>query len=180
MTPGSDPVEAIVAGWRASLPSLDASPMLVIGRLMRIAERCDVLLRPPFAAAGLAAGDFDVLAALRRTDPPHALTPGELAGAVLVTSGAVTKRVDRLERAGLVLRTRSDRDGRGRVVTLTDSGRTLTDRLIRVHMDNERALLATLDAEEREVLGRLLGRLLVAVEPDPAVHTARRPGRSAP
>ena len=180
MTAGHDPVEAIVAQWRERLPSLDASPMLVIARLMRVAERCDVLLRPPFADAGLASGDFDVLAALRRADPPHALTPGELADVVLVTSGAVTKRVDRLESAGLVLRTRSSRDGRGRVVTLTPSGRTLTDRLIRVHMDNERALLAALDAGERKALGRLLGQLLVSVEPDSAAHTARRPGRSAP
>ena len=166
-----DPVEEIVARWALRLPSLDTSPMLVVARLMRIAERCDALLRPPFADAGLASGDFDALAALRRADPPHALTPGALADAMLVTSGAVTKRVDRLEAAGLVVRSLSSRDGRGRVVTLTAQGAALTERLIRVHMENERELLAALDPAELDVLGRLLGRLLVSVE-SASVQTA--------
>lgn len=162
-----DAVARIVGQWRDHMPALDATPLLVLGRVMRIAERCDVLLRPPFAAAGLASGDFDTLAALRRAEPPHSLTPAELADSMLVTSGAVTKRVDRLEAAGLVTRTRSTQDGRQRVVALTGSGQELTDRLMQAHMDNERALLAPLAPDEVAELERLLARLLTAVEAPP-------------
>jgi DNA-binding MarR family transcriptional regulator len=160
----ADPIAAIVDQWRQAIPALDASPMLVIARLMRAAERCDARLRPLFADAGLAGGDFDALAALRRAEPPHALTPGELGAAMLVTSGAVTKRVDRLEREGFVERARSSRDGRERVITLTPAGRELTDRLMSAHMENERTLLTALDHGEREALGDLLGRLLISLE----------------
>jgi DNA-binding MarR family transcriptional regulator len=162
--PGADPIEAIVNQWRDALPTLDASPMLVVARLMRAAERCDALLRPLFAHAGLAGGDFDALAALRRAEPSHALTPGELGAAMLVTSGAVTKRIDRLERAGLVERARSSRDGRERVITLTPAGRELTDRLMQAHMENERTLLTALDPGERDALAALLGRFLASLE----------------
>ncbi len=166
--PRPDPVAAIVDQWSRRLPSLDASPLLVIGRLQRVAARCDQLLRPPFAEAGLAPGDFDVLAALRRADPPHALSPGGLADTMLVTAGAVTKRVDRLAGAGLVTRGRSEQDGRGRVVSLTPAGRRLADRLIRAHLANEAEILASLAPADQELLGRLLGTLLAAVEPDPS------------
>jgi DNA-binding MarR family transcriptional regulator len=160
----SDPVASAVDRWREVMPQLDPSPLLVIGRLMRIAERCDSLLRPPFAEAGLASGDFDALAALRRSGPPHSLTPGELAVAMLVTSGAVTKRIDRIERLGLATRSRSDADGRGRVVTLTPDGVALTERLMVTHLANERRILGALDAEQERTLAELLGLLLVSVE----------------
>ncbi len=160
----ADSVKQIVAQWGDRLPDLDASPLLVWGRLERVVARADGLLRPPFAQAGLASGDFDVLAALRRADPPHALAPGDLAAAMLVTAGAATKRIDRLEAAGLVTRTRAADDGRGRVVTLTGAGIELTDRLIRAHLANEDRLLAALSPDERETLAALLSTLLGALE----------------
>lgn len=78
--------------------------MLVIGRIQRLAQLLDVALRPPFAHAGLGQGDFDVLAALRRSGPPYSRSPGQLREALMVTSGAVTKQVDRLLAKGLVTR----------------------------------------------------------------------------
>ena len=95
--------------------------MLVIGRIARLAVLIDDLLRPPFAAAGLANGDFDLLAALRRQGPPYEASPGELAAAMLVTTGATTKRIDRLERQGYVTRQPTDATAGGRVVALTAS-----------------------------------------------------------
>lgn len=145
-------------------PDLDAAPLLVLGRIQRLAALCDPMLRPPFEAAGLAPGDFDVLAALRRSGPPHALSNGELARTTLVTAGAVTKRIDRLAAAGLVTRATDPDDARGRVVTLTGRGRRLVDRLIRVHLGNEAAILDALDEKERGQLAALLGKLLGSVE----------------
>lgn len=159
-----DAVAAIVERWRELRPELDPTSMLVIGRIDRLSALLDERLRPPFAAAGLAPGDFDVLAALRRNGPPHALSPGDLTAAMLVTTGATTKRVDRLERQGLVTRRTSDVDGRGRVVTLTAAGRRLTDKLIAEHLDNESALLDGLSERQRADLARLLQRLLLSLE----------------
>jgi DNA-binding MarR family transcriptional regulator len=160
----TDAVADIVERWRTIRPDLDPSPMLVLARIQRLAAMVDEQLRPPFAAAGLGNGDFDLLAALRRQGPPHEASPGVLAEAMLVTTGATTKRIDRLERQGHVTRRPSDTDGRGRVVALTRKGLRLVDELIGVHLTNEAAILASLSASERDGLGRLLGELAVTVE----------------
>lgn len=83
---------------------------------------------------------------------------------MLVTGGAVTKRVDRLASAGLVTRSVSAVDGRARRVTLTARGRKLVDRLIGEHLANEERLLASLDTQDRRLLAGLLGTLLHAAE----------------
>ncbi|WP_026922201.1 MarR family winged helix-turn-helix transcriptional regulator [Glycomyces arizonensis] len=154
-----DAVAAFVEQWKRERPDLDPSPLLVIGRLFRVTEALDKHLRPPFAAAELGNGDFDVLAALRRSGEPYALAPGELSRTILVTTGAITKRVDRLEARGLVTRAVTEADARGRVVTLTESGRALTDELMAAHLENQRGLLGALSEKEQERLAELLGRL---------------------
>jgi DNA-binding MarR family transcriptional regulator len=159
-----DFVGAIVGRWRGIRPDLDPTPMLVIARIARLAALTDDLLRPPFAAAGIANGDFDLLAALRRQDPPHEANPGELALAMLVTTGATTKRIDRLERQGYVTRRPSDVDGRGRIVALTPAGLGLVDELLAVHLANEASILAPLTPTQRDELALLLGALAASVE----------------
>jgi DNA-binding MarR family transcriptional regulator len=159
-----DAVERIAEQWARERPELDVGPMLVVGRIHRLAELLDQELRPVFAAADLGNGDFDVLASLRRSGAPYKLTPTELAGTTMVTSGAVTKRVDRLVRQGLVERSVSETDGRGRVIALTAEGKDLQERLHPQHLANEERLIAALDAGERRELGRLLSKLLVSLE----------------
>lgn len=161
----ADAIAAIVDQWRRERPDLDATPMLVIGRLFRLTDALDQLLRPPFGAAGLGSGDFDVLAALRRSGEPYALSAGELSRTVLVTTGAITKRVDRLEQRGLVARTVAEADSRGRLVTLTAAGVALTDELIAVHLDNQRRLLAGLGEDDQAELAELLERLALGLPP---------------
>ncbi|KRC66717.1 hypothetical protein ASE12_19255 [Aeromicrobium sp. Root236] len=154
-----DHVDAIVAQWERERPDLDSSPLHVIGRISRLADTVDELLRPVFAARGLGDGDFDVLATLRRSGAPYELTPGELGASTMVTSGAVTKRVDRLERAGFVERRVDTSDARGRRIRLTQQGIAMIDEAYTVHMANEARMLAGLTAEERADLVRLLRRL---------------------
>ncbi len=151
-----DHVGRILGQWRRERPDLDVSPLGVVGRLHRLADTLNVELRALFAEAGLSDGDFDVLASLRRSGDPYALTPGELAATTMVTSGAVTKRVDRLEAQGYVSRTVSTDDGRSRSIALTAEGRALIDDLFPRHVENERRLLAGLSAEEQADLARLL------------------------
>ncbi|CCK27703.1 hypothetical protein BN159_3324 [Streptomyces davaonensis JCM 4913] len=155
----SDAITSIVDQWKRERPDLDATPMLVIGRLFRLTDTLDHRLRPPFAAAGLGNGDFDVLAALRRSGKPYALSAGELSRTVLVTTGAITKRVDRLEARGLVSRSVAEHDSRGRLIALTTEGVDLTDELIATHVANQRRLLEGLTEEEQSQLATLLERL---------------------
>ncbi len=155
----NDAVAGMVGQWKRERPDLDASPMLVVGRMFRLVDEFDRRLRPPFAEAGLGNGDFDVLAALRRSGEPYALSAGELSRTVLVTTGAITKRVDRLEAKGLVARSVADEDARGRQIALTPKGIELTDRLMGEHLANQRRLLEGLTEREREVLAGLLAKL---------------------
>ena len=164
MTQEQDAVDRIVAQWAVERPELDTRPMSVIGRLHRLAELLDGELRTVFAEADLGNGDFDVLASLRRSGSPFQLTPGELSATTMVTSGAVTKRVDRLERKGLVERTVSEGDRRGREIRLTAAGRALVDDVVVDHWANEDRLLAALDPDERRQLAGLLRKLLLDVE----------------
>jgi DNA-binding MarR family transcriptional regulator len=162
-----DAVGLIARTWARERPDLDPSPLLVIGRLIRLSVAYDVALRPPFAAAGLGSGDFDLLAALRRAGEPYTLTPSELATAMLVTSGAVTKRLDRLEGQSYVHRAASASDGRSRTVTLTDAGRQLVDELMPVHLANEARLLQPLTPDQQLQLAELLRLLCLGAEASP-------------
>jgi DNA-binding MarR family transcriptional regulator len=161
---GFDAVDRILAQWARERPDLDTGPMSVIGRLHRVADLLETGLRPVFAEVGLGNGDFDVLATLRRAGPPFRLTAGELSASTLVTSGAVSKRLDRLESRGLVRRSVSASDARGREIQLTAKGRRLTDEIVVRHWANEDQLLAALDAGERVQLAGLLRKLLLDVE----------------
>lgn len=129
-----------------------------------MAPLLDQELRQVFEEAGLGAGEFDVLASLRRAGAPYRLAATELSRAMMVTSGAGTKRVDRLVRAGLVRRGVVEGDGRGRVVELTAAGRELIDDLVQRHLANEDRLLAPLTKDERAQLAGLLRKILVELE----------------
>ncbi|MGI5347391.1 MarR family winged helix-turn-helix transcriptional regulator [Streptomyces sp. CA-250714] len=164
-----DRVARIQADWRRERPDLDVSPQGVIGRLHRLADRLTKELCLVYGRYGLSEGEFDVLCALRRAGEPYERAPGELAAHTMVTTGAMTKRIDRLERAGLVTRRQSDDDQRGRIVALTTPGRELIDRAFTDHMRNERHLLDLLTPTEAEALETLLTSWLSRLEdPRPA------------
>ncbi|NUS78749.1 MAG: MarR family transcriptional regulator [Streptomyces sp.] len=164
-TPPPDRVARIQADWRRERPDLDVGPQGVIGRLHRLADRLTEELVLVYGRYGLGEGEFDVLCALRRAGEPYERAPGELAAHTMVTTGAMTKRIDRLERAGLVTRRRSADDQRGRIVALTDPGRALVDQAFTDHMHNERRLLDLLTPAEAETLEQLLTTWLSRLEP---------------
>jgi DNA-binding MarR family transcriptional regulator len=138
--------------------------MAVLGSLAEAAQLvARDHLRPLFAAHGLQPGEFDVLATLRRAGPPHALSPTALFEATMVTSGAMTGRIDRLERAGWVTRQPDPDDRRGTLVALTPQGHELIDRLMALHVANEQRVLAGLSRAEQETLLALLAKLLATL-----------------
>jgi DNA-binding MarR family transcriptional regulator len=136
--------------------------MEVIGRITRASVLIQRELERVFALHGLAGGDFDVLATLRRSGTP--VTPGELSRSTMVTTGGMTKRLDRLESLGLIRRQPDPNDRRGRLIALTDVGRALCDRAVEAHLENEERLLAELPVAKREQLAALLRELLIALD----------------
>lgn len=151
-----DHVARIQAEWARERPDLDVAPQGVIGRLHRLAAVLTEQLTTVYRRHGLGEGEFDVLAALRRAGEPYERAPGELALHTMVTTGAMTKRVDRLERDGLVTRRSGEGDGRRRVVALTAAGKRVIDRAFAEHMANERRLLDQLDPADARDLERIL------------------------
>ncbi|GHF59670.1 MarR family transcriptional regulator [Streptomyces mashuensis] len=162
----TDHVDRVLEQWGRQRPDLDVSPMAVLGRLTRLSRLVTAAQRRTFAAHGLDAASFDVLATLRRSDPPHRLTPAELMRSSMVTSGAVTQRLDRLEGRGLVRRLPSEADGRSVLVALTDEGRAVIDAALPDHLATEEQLLAALDGPERDALAGTLRRVLESLGDD--------------
>lgn len=156
---GPDHIDAIVAQWSRERPELDTSALALVGRLVRTAQLAEGALMPPLRARGLESGWFDVLAALRRSGPPYELNPTLLMEAVMLSSGGMTKRLDQLERAGLVKRAPDPHDRRGTLVRITARGKRAVDRALDVHIANEERLLEPLDERERRRLDQLLRKL---------------------
>ncbi|WP_424530074.1 MarR family winged helix-turn-helix transcriptional regulator [Sphaerisporangium viridialbum] len=171
-----DHVARIQQAWARERPDVDVRPQGVIGRLHRVADHLTEQLCVVYRRYGLGEGEFDVLATLRRAGEPFERAPGELAAFTMVTTGAMTKRIDRLERDGLVTRRPSTSDRRARVVALTDAGRELIDQAFGEHMRNERRLLDHLTPEEAAQLESLLTTWLACFEtPRETENRATRP-----
>ena len=156
----NDRVAAIQAEWRRERPDLDPSPQGIIGRLHRIALELTERLVAVYRTFGLSEGEFDVLATLRRAGAPYERAAGDLADHTLVTTGGLTKRVDRLEARGLVERRTEASDARKRLVRLTPAGTELIDRAIAAHLENEHRILDELGATDAAALEPILTRWL--------------------
>jgi DNA-binding MarR family transcriptional regulator len=156
----SDAVDQLLTQWGRERPDVEVGPMGVIGRITRLSRLLDRELKEFFAGHGLERWEFDVLATLRRSGPPYELTAGALNRAAMVTSGAITNRIDRLAARGLVERVHDEEDRRSVRVRLTDQGRTMVDEMVGPHVANEARLLAALTSEERDRLAGLLRGLL--------------------
>jgi DNA-binding MarR family transcriptional regulator len=141
--------------------------MAILGRAGRITLLLRARIEAVFKKYGCDAGEFDVLASLRRAGSPYRLRPTELYQALMISSGGLTDRLARLEREGLVGRTRSEADGRSVLVKLTRTGRALVDAAFEADMKLEKAILAGLQPAERETLARLLEKLACCVESFP-------------
>jgi DNA-binding MarR family transcriptional regulator len=162
--PPRDRIERARAEWASERPGLDTSPMEIIGRILRAEHLADARIRAVLRDEGLDRGGFDVLATLRRSGPPYRLTPTGLYRELVLTSGAITHRVDALARAGLVERIPGERDRRSSLVGLTAKGRSVADRAMAAHMSCEAAMIAPLPAADRPVLAALLKKLLHGIE----------------
>lgn len=157
---GRDAVDVIIDQWRRERPDLDLSAMAVFGRLAQVAAMLGPVTEAVFARHGMRGGEFDVLAALRRSGPPYALMPSELAADLMMSRAGMTSRADRLEAAGFVERSLDPNDRRSFRITLTDKGLKAVDAALGEHAENLARLSACLTDEERRTLEGALRTLL--------------------
>jgi DNA-binding MarR family transcriptional regulator len=160
----SDRIDQIQSEWQQASPALDVSALAVVGRILRLARLLERQREALLVPHGLSVWSFDVLATLRRQPPPHQLTPTELYGALMLSSGAMTNRIDRLEGEGLVERHRETTDRRSVLVRLTARGVQLVETVLPQILDRERERLEPFTPAEREGLAGLLRRQLLALE----------------
>jgi DNA-binding MarR family transcriptional regulator len=161
---GDDAVGKILRQWGEERPDLDVSVMGVFGRLSRAARLLDRSLVRTFGRYGLNGGEFDVLATLRRAGEPYSLTPTELYRSMMLSSAAMTNRIDRLEERGLVVRSPDPGDRRGVRISLTGEGFDLIEEAVAAHVEGEERLLDGVTGEDRQHLAELLSKLLTAME----------------
>ena len=160
-----DKLDELAEQWSQQRPDLDdVSVMALVGRLLVVAALIRKRLDGFAAEHGVQVGEADVLFTLRRAGEPFRLAPSRLTGSLLVTSGTMTNRLDRLEQRGLIRRRPNPADRRGLDVELTAKGRKLTDRAIAEHVANEQAMLAPLSPTERDQLARTLRKLLAHLQ----------------
>jgi len=162
-----DLIDELIAQWRRERPDLDPVAMGVVGRVLRLAGCLQRSVERALAPFGLSLWQFDVLATLRRSGAPFRCSPTQLRRAVMLSSGAMTNRIDRLEAAGLVKRGPDPQDRRGVLIALTPKGRRLVDRAIIARFEEASQATASLSAAERGSLEEGLRKLLAAAEQRP-------------
>ncbi len=156
-----DAVDRITSQWNAVRSDVDVSPIKVIGRVSRLSRLVDRRLAKNFARYSIENWMYDVLATLRRSGEPYELAAGDLVRHTMVTTGAITNRIDRLEQRGLVERTTSTDDRRKVIVRLTTQGLKLVDDIVFTHMATEREILAALTPRQQNDLAKNLRTTLL-------------------
>lgn len=161
----ADRIDHILGQWQQELPQVDISPLAVTGRVLRMARLLEKHRETLLANYGLSVWSFDVLATLRRQGPPYQLKPTDLYGLLMLSSGAMTNRIDRMEQDGLVERLRDAEDRRSVIVQLTPKGIELAETVMPVLFAKEHELLAPFtDPDELETFVVLLRRFLLSLE----------------
>jgi DNA-binding MarR family transcriptional regulator len=153
--------------WRRQKPDADTSGLVVVGRILLLAKHLHHSASQQLGKLDLDLPAFEVLTTLWRQGPPYHLSPTELCKAALLSSGAMTNRIDRLETSGWVARRPDPNDRRGLIIELTPQGKALVDQAVSARLDEANDTIASLSEAEREELTRLLRKLLSSREEIP-------------
>ena len=161
-----DRIDVILSQWQQEVPALQVSSLGVVGRVLRLARLLEKHREAVLAEYGLNIWSFDVLATLRRQGAPYQLKPTDLYSLLMLSSGAMTNRIDRLEKDGIVTRLRDPDDRRGVIVQLSAQGVDLADKVMPVLFEREGQLLKVFSTGEAATLVTLLRQFLITLEHD--------------
>ena len=160
----TDSIEDLLAEWQRERADLDSWPFAIFGRVWRLTANLLGDAERWLSPLGLTFESFSLIVTLRRSGAPYELNPTALYRESLLSSGAMTNRIDRVEALGLVKRRPDPNDRRGTIVRLTPKGRKLADRAIKIHFEALAEEFACLGIAERKSLSSLLSKLLLSVE----------------
>ncbi|MGK4583351.1 MarR family winged helix-turn-helix transcriptional regulator [Kitasatospora sp. HPMI-4] len=163
--PPADAVDAITAQWAGVRPDLETTAMAAFGRISRISRAMSDRMEAAYAPFGIGLGEFDVVATLRRSGAPYTLSPRELSSTLMLTSGGMTGRLDKLERAGLITRSPDPNDRRALRVTLTETGIGLVDQAVAAGLAVQQEALGSLSPTQAAALNDLLRHLMTTAGP---------------
>ena len=161
-----DRIDIILEEWQQELPQLDTSAVSITGRVLRIARLLEKHRESILIEYGFNVWAFDVLATLRRQGQPFRLKPTELYSLLMLSSGAMTNRIDRLEQDGIVIRVRDAEDRRSVMVQLTPKGIQLADTVMPILFEKEKQVLSQFTANELQLSIPMLRKLLMLLEQD--------------
>lgn len=162
-----DAVDRIIEQWHREIPELELESMATFGRIHRISAKLIDRLTRVRAEHGIGRGEFDVMASIRRSGEPFVLSPKQIGAALMLSSGGLTGRLDKLERAGYIERLPDPEDRRGIKVKMTDEGKAAIEASVRAGLETQEELLSALDPDERREFAALLRKLHAAFDDQP-------------
>lgn len=171
--PAPDSISILLDEWRRERPDLDPAPFAIFGRIWRLSANLSSQISEWLAPLGLNFESFSLIVTLRRSGAPYELSPTALYRESLISSGAITNRIDRVEALGLVKRLPDPEDRRGTIVRLTPKGRVLADRAIELHFRSLAECLSEITSTDRHTLAALMSKLLQSVESRKEASDAR-------
>lgn len=162
----SDIIDNLINDWKTERPDLDASSMAIVGRILKLGKVLEKRAGKSLQASGIHYTDLDVLATLRRSGEPYALTPKELMQSVIITSGAMTALLDRLVKLKLIYRAPDEKDGRIKRAVLTIKGVEIIDKAIAVRFKEATNSVSIFNNTEKDQLSGLLKKLSLFLDQD--------------
>jgi DNA-binding MarR family transcriptional regulator len=158
-----DIIDVLIADWKKERPELDAEAMHIVGRLIKLNKTLEKRTSTVLKESAIHYTDLDVLATLRRSGHPYLLAPKQLMKSVLITSGAMTALMERLTKLELVYRAPDSKDGRIKLVGLTEKGREIIDKAIVIRFEEAKSAVQVLNKTEQQELSTLLKKLLKSI-----------------
>jgi len=159
-----DILNTLINDWKKEKPELDASAMLIVGRILKLGKTLEKRASKVLESSQIHYTDLDVLATLRRSGKPFELTPKVLMQSVLITSGSMTALLNRLEKMDLIYRSTNKNDGRIKTAGLTKKGKKIIDKAIKIRFKEATDAVKIFNKKENEQLGKLLKKMLFSLE----------------
>jgi DNA-binding MarR family transcriptional regulator len=162
----NDLLDNLINDWKRERPNLDASAMHIVGRIMQLGKKLEKQASNALSSSNIYYTDLDVLATLRRSGIPYQLSPTQLRKSVLITSGAMTALLNRLEKIDLIYRLPDPKDGRVSTAALTKKGVKVINSAIVSRFEVAESAIRVFKKEERKQFARLLKKMLISIEFD--------------